>query len=54
MFIQMRLKGAQNVHGHLLSVSGGIELGILYVQSLDESSELKPGLHGLNWTRGQT
>ena len=36
MFFQMRLKDVQNVHGHLLSVSGEIELGILHAQSLNE------------------
>ena len=54
MFFQMRLKDVQNVHGHLLSVSGEIELGILHVQSLDKNFELQPGLRCLDGTKGQT
>ena len=53
MFFRMRLTDVQNVHGHLLSVSGEIELGILHVQSLDENFELQPGIRGLDGTRGK-
>ena len=54
MFFQMRLKDVQNVHGHLLSVSGEIELEILQVQNLDKNFELQLRLHGLDGARGQT